>query len=203
MPSDILDRSFYLQDTLTCARGLIGKFLNRNLNGRIIRAVIYETEAYDGEEDLACHARAGKTKRTAIMYGERGFAYIYFTYGVHWMLNCVTGRPGHPAAVLIRAVMPTQGMDIIAKNRALIPQKHWTDGPAKLTKALAITGDMNGTDLCDSASPIFITQGFELPDNYVQATPRIGIDNTPEPWKSKPWRFIADLNHLRMAANRN
>ena len=102
----ILPRDFYDRPTLTVARDLMGARLVRILDGVKLVGLITETEAYISEKDLACHARAGRTARTAVMYGEPGHAYVYFTYGNHWMLNVVTERKGFPAAVLIRAIQP-------------------------------------------------------------------------------------------------
>ena len=125
------------------------------------------------------------------MYGKAGSAYVYFTYGMHWMLNCVCGEDGYPAAVLIRAIQPVEGVNIIKENRNGVERKNWCDGPAKLTKALAITAEFNGIDLCDPNSPLLIEEGIAFMDEEIQTTPRIGIQNTPEPWLSKPWRFVA------------
>ena len=105
----ILPREFYNRPTLTVARELIGARLVRILNGQRLVGIITETEAYIGEKDLGCHAKAGRTARTAVMYGPPGHAYVYFTYGNHWMLNVVTEREGFPAAVLLRAIQPIEG----------------------------------------------------------------------------------------------
>jgi DNA-3-methyladenine glycosylase len=192
MMRDTLGRDFYMCEPLAVARNLIGKHLVSHIHGIRVSGLIYETEAYDGEQDLACHARTGKTERNAIMYEEGGHAYVYFTYGMHWMFNCVTGATGWPAAVLVRAIIPTEGIEIIRSVREPIPQKHWCDGPGKLTQALGITGEHNGVDLCRS-NAIVIENGYDIADAKVRVTARVGIDRTPEPWKSKPWRFIADL----------
>src|SRR5512137_1741735 len=109
----ILPTSFYNRPTLTVARELLGMRLVRLLDGVRLGGIIIETEAYIGEEDLACHARFGRTRRNAIMFGLPGFAYVYFTYGKHWLLNVVTEQEGNPAAVLIRAIQPVEGVDII------------------------------------------------------------------------------------------
>ena len=193
MVSTVLGRDFYLREPLAVARDLIGKQLVSMVHGSRVSGIIYETEAYDGEKDLACHARTGKTRRNQVMYGTGGYAYVYFTYGMHWMFNCVTGETGYPAAVLIRAIQPTQGLDIIRAIREPIKRQHWCDGPAKLTRSLGITGDQNGIDICDRKSLIVIENGPDFPDELVKTTPRVGIDHTSEPWKSIPWRFIADI----------
>jgi DNA-3-methyladenine glycosylase len=192
-----MNRGFFQRETLIVARELIGMLLIRVIDNYRVSGIIYETEAYDGEKDLACHARSGKTNRNAVMYGSGGHAYVYFTYGMHWMVNCVSGPIGYPAAVLIRAVHPIEGLDHIRRQRAPIQEKHWCNGPAKLTKALSITNELNGVDLCARGSPLRIELGFSVPDAWISSTPRIGIQNTPEPWKSKPWRFNADLLKLK------
>lgn len=192
-----MNRGFFQRETLIVARELIGMLLVRVIDNYRVSGIIYETEAYDGEKDLACHARSGKTNRNAVMYGGGGHAYVYFTYGMHWMVNCVSGPIGYPAAVLIRAVHPMEGIDHIRRQRAPIQEKHWCNGPAKLTKAFSITNELNGVDLCARGSPLRIELGFSVPDAWISSTPRIGIQNTPEPWKSKPWRFIADLPKLK------
>ena len=134
---------------------------------------------------------SGRTPRTQVMYGPPGHAYVYFTYGNHWMLNFVTEAEGFPAAVLIRAIVPEEGIERIASRRGAQPSQHWTDGPGKLCQALAITGELNGTDLCSPGSPLFIERGDPIPDSSVTIGPRVGLYSVPEPWKSIPWRFLA------------
>ena len=189
----ILPVDFYKESAIQTAKMLIGKYLIRIFNGKRLVGIILETEAYDGEHDQACHARTGRTQRNAAMYGPPGHAYIYFTYGMHWMLNCVTGSEGYPAAVLIRTILPIEGLDVIAKRRKGIPKKHWCDGPAKLTKALAIDGILNNANLCSNDSGLFIERGIIIKDQWIKRTPRIGINFASEPWRSKLWRFIAVL----------
>ncbi|NMC45636.1 MAG: DNA-3-methyladenine glycosylase [Chloroflexi bacterium] len=188
--SSILPRAFYERPVVEVARSLIGKRLVRRMDGDILAGIILETEAYDGEQDQACHAHSGKTRRNAAMYGPAGHAYIYFTYGMHWLLNCVTGPEEYPAAVLIRALTPVQGLELIARNRQPIAPAHWCDGPAKLTRAFSINGELNGYDLCRGAGELSIMDGIPIPTEDVQATPRIGINYAGEPWKSMPWRFV-------------
>ena len=186
----ILDRSFFIDEVVVIARNLLGKRLIREENGTYVSGLIVETEAYDGEQDEACHARCGKTKRNAVMYGEAGHAYVYFTYGMHWLLNCVTGMEGYPAAVLIRAVVPLEGLGIIAMRRHNIELDHWCDGPAKLTRAFNIDGSLNGYDLCQPDSILRLVEGITIPDTLVNTTPRVGIHYAGEPWKSNLWRFV-------------
>jgi DNA-3-methyladenine glycosylase len=178
--------SFYTRPTLTVARELLGARLVRILDGQWLSCIITETEAYIGKEDLGCHAHSGKTKRNAVMYGPPGHAYVYFTYGMHWMLNAVTEVEGFPAAVLIRAIRPKEGAAIIYARR----NGRDTNGPAKLTQALGINGTLNGVSLCDPVAGLWIEAGASIPDEAVTIGPRVGLYTVPEPWKSKPWRFI-------------
>ncbi len=184
-----LVRSFFSRNTLDVARELLGMRLVRREEDVRLVGVISEVEAYRGEEDQGCHARAGRTPRTRVMYGPPGHAYVYFTYGMHWMLNFVTEAEGYPAAVLIRAILPVEGLDVIAARRDGQPFAHWTDGPAKLCQALGIDRRHNGLDLCAPQSEIFVQVGESIPDSAVTIGPRVGLNNVPEPWKSIAWRF--------------
>jgi DNA-3-methyladenine glycosylase len=187
----VIARDFYRRPALAVARDLLGCRLVRHLNGERLAGIILETEAYQGEEDLGCHASAGKTPRTSVMYGPPGHAYVYFTYGMHWLLNTVTDCEGTPAAVLIRAIQPVEGAALMAENRPYHAfQRGWTDGPAKLAQALAINGDFNRVDLCDPASGLWIETGEPMHAGAVEQTARIGLTTVPEPWKSLPWRFV-------------
>ena len=180
-----LPRSFYNRPALTVARELIGARLVRILDGVKLVGLITETEAYIGETDLACHAKAGLTPRTAPLYGEPGHAYVYFTYGSHWMLNAVAERKGFPAAILIRAIQPIEGVEWMSKRR----QGRDTFGPGKLTQAMGIDKALNTVDLTESTSGLWIEAGVKVPNSLVTKSPRVGLNNTPEPWLSKPWRF--------------
>jgi len=182
----ILPRDFYNLPTLTVARQLIGARLIRVLEGEKLVGLITETEAYISQKDLACHAKAGITPRTRVMFGESGHAYVYFTYGNHWMLNVVTEREGFPAAVLIRAIQPVEGVETMLERR------HGRDtfGPGKLCQALGITKSENGVDLTTKKAGLWIETGIEVPNSLVTKGPRVGLNNTPEPWLSKPWRFL-------------
>lgn len=186
---DHLQRSFFARPALVVARELLGARLVRLENEQRLAGLITETEAYSGEDDLGCHCRAGRTPRTSVMYGPPGHAYVYFTYGMHWCLNFVVEQDGFPAAVLLRAIQPIEGLEVIAGRRANLPPAHWTDGPARLTKALNIDKAFNGADLCAASASLFIENGLSIPDSQVKITPRIGLNNVPEPWKSIPWRF--------------
>jgi DNA-3-methyladenine glycosylase len=179
--------SFYNRPTLLVARELLGARIIRMQNGQRLVGKIIETEAYIGESDLGCHASKGKTARNAVMFGRAGIAYVYFTYGMHWMLNAVAESDGFPAAVLIRAIEPLEGVDIISQRRG----GRDTRGPAKLTQALGINRAQNGVDLTARGSELRIEMGEPIPDESVTNGPRVGLYSVPEPWKSKPWRFLA------------
>ena len=142
----ILDRKFYRCGTLQVARTLIGKKLVRQINGLELAGMIVETEAYCGESDSACHAHRGITPRNAVMFGEPGHAYVYFTYGMHYMLNLVTEAKGRPCAVLVRAIMPLTGVKEMEARRKRVGTQ-LTNGPAKLCQALSIDKSLNGWDL--------------------------------------------------------
>ncbi len=181
-----LPPSFYNRPTLTIARELLGARLVRILNGQKLVGVISETEAYIGQTDLACHAKAGLTQRTAPMFGPPGHAYVYFTYGNHWMLNVVTEKEGFPAAVLIRAIQPIEGIEVMMERRG----GRDTFGPGKLTQALGITKSENNVNLTEANSSLWIEAGQFIPNKSVTIGPRVGLNKTPEPWLSKPWRFL-------------
>lgn len=181
-----LPRKFYNRPTLTVARELLGARLVRVLDGIKLVGLITETEAYFGLDDLASHAKAGRTVRTDPMFGQPGHAYVYFTYGNHWMLNAVTEQEGFPAAVLIRAIQPIEGVEMMMKRR----QGRDTFGPGKLTQAMGITKSENYADLTEAGSGLWIEAGVKVPEKSVTIGPRVGLNTTPEPWFSKPWRFL-------------
>jgi len=184
-----LPRDFFDRSTMQVARELLGARLVRLHGDQRIAGYIIETEAYRGEEDLGCHARAGLTERTRVMYGLPGFAYVYFTYGMHWMLNFVTEEEGFPAAVLIRGLLPSEGLDLIAARRSGRPPAERTNGPAKICQAFDINGALNATDLCAVDAVLFVEYGKLVPESSVTIGPRVGLNNVPQPWKSIPWRF--------------
>ena len=166
-----LGPDFFARDVLEVAPALLGKILVRNFdNGQIFSSRITEVEAYRGEEDRACHASKGRTNRTEIMYHPGGAIYVYLIYGMYWMLNFVTGGRDEPQAVLVR------GLKDIA-------------GPGRITRKLEIGSDFYGENLANS-------QRLWIEDHKgpaaMQAGPRIGIDYAGEPWKTLPWRFVAN-----------
>ena len=188
-----LPRSFYARPTLTVARELLGCVLVRRIAaGTELRGRIVEAEAYVGEEDKACHARAGRTPRTDPLYGPPGFAYVYLTYGMHHMLNAVTEPAGRPAAVLIRAAEPLRGLESMARGRgfssrdAAKPQT-LASGPAKLCQAFGLDLQWNRSDL--RGPELWIEPGEPIPDSRIAASPRIGCHTAPAPWDLMPWRF--------------
>ena len=183
-----LDQKIYHNpDVLDAAKNLLGLSLFTTFDGHLTGGIITETEGYAGVQDKASHAYGGRlTKRTEVMYRPGGVAYIYLCYGIHALLNVVTGPAGTPHAVLIRAIQPTHGLDIMLKRRKKEPL---TDGPGTLTAALGITASYTGSPL--DSPPIFITDlGFQV--QSVTSAPRIGIDYAEE-WKDLPYRFIANL----------
>ena len=185
-----LPRSFYGQSTVDVATQLLGKFLVRkNPEGNTIGRIV-ETEAYVGPQDLACHASKGRTARTEVMFGPAGHAYVYFIYGFYYMLNLVTEAEDYPAAVLIRAVEPVEGIDLMRRRRNNGELRNLASGPGKLCQAFHIDRSLNGADLCGDV--IFVEDRGE-PAPKFQATPRIGVDYAGK-WKSKPYRFIIRRN---------
>jgi DNA-3-methyladenine glycosylase len=177
-----LPAAFYARDTEVVARELLGAVLectaSRGAMHERCRGRIVETEAYIGEEDLACHAAAGRTARTELLYGPPGRAYVYFIYGMHWCVNAVTRRAGLPSAVLIRAVEPIEGIAIMRRRRGR-PDRELTNGPGKLCEAFGITGPKyNGVSLV--TSPLKVREGEPVPESDVVVTPRIGIAKAAE-----------------------
>ena len=194
--NDRLSESFFGRNTVLVARELVGKQLVRQEGNKRLAGVIMETEAYRGQEDLACHARVGKTPRTEIMFGPPGRTYIYFVYGMHWLLNFVTEDDGFPGAVLIRAIIPKEGLEIISRRRNGQPKKQWTNGPAKICQAMNIDNQLNGINICARNAQVYVENGVGIESELIQASPRVGLNSVPEPWRSIPWRFKLDPQHL-------
>lgn len=173
MRSTILSRSYFNRPTVQVARSLIGKYLVRSINGRMLAGKIVEVEAYVGSQDRACHASKGRTQRTDVMFGPGGVAYIYLIYGMYHCLNVVTEREEFPSAVLIRA---------IEIDGELI------DGPGRLCRALQIDRRLNRVDLTTGESIWFEDRGVLVERGDVGTHPRVGVDYAGE-WAKKPWRF--------------
>jgi DNA-3-methyladenine glycosylase len=174
---------------ITVARQLLGKVLVRRSGRTVMSGMIVEVEAYNGADDPASHAFRGQTARNQVMFMEGGVLYVYFTYGMHFCANVVTGRAGNGSAVLLRALEPLEGVAAMAKHRSR-PASEATallSGPAKLCQAMKIGRDDNGTDLCSGR--IWIEdRGLTVPSRGIVATPRIGITRG----KEKLWRFCVE-----------
>ena len=181
-----LSRRFFARPTLTVARELLNQRLVRVYQGERLSGIIVETEAYIGEDDSAAHSFHGRTTRTAIMYGEPGHAYVYFTYGMHWMLNFVTEAEGFPAAVLVRALVPAEGIETMRRLRGREPL---ADGPARLCQALAIDRSLLG-EAVTASNRLFVERRPQLPTSKVQSTPRIGIGYADALARERPWRLV-------------
>jgi DNA-3-methyladenine glycosylase len=170
MRPKVLPLSFFNRTTSVVARELLGKFLVRSRDGKEEAFQITEVEVYDGFKDKGSHASRGKTKRNALMFGKAGYWYVYFTYGMHWMLNIVTREEEYPAAILIR------GVDGI-------------NGPARLTKKLAIDGALNGFTATKKNGLWIEDRGVVILSRQIKKGPRVGIAYAGEEWAAKPWRF--------------
>jgi DNA-3-methyladenine glycosylase len=177
-----LPSSFYERPTLTVAKELLGKVLVHRTPDGVAAGMIVETEAYIGEDDPACHAAPGPTSRNAPLYGPPGMAYVYLNYGIHYLVNAVTERSGSPAAVLIRALAPLDGLDLMRRRRGEVADVELCRGPGNLTRALGITLQENRLDLSDSRLTI---EHRGLPCGKVSCGPRIGIRVAVD----RPWRY--------------
>jgi DNA-3-methyladenine glycosylase len=181
-----LPREFYARPVLMVARECIGKVLVRRTAEGEAAGRIVEAEAYRGPQDLAAHSARGFTKRTAAMFGPPGHAYIYLLYGVSWALNLVAAQEGEPHAVLIRALEPVRGIELMARRRGKpLSSRELTSGPGKLTEALAINGALYGSDLC--GEELFLEEP-ESPAGSIGRSPRINVDYAGQ-WAEKLWRF--------------
>lgn len=174
--SRILPQAFYERPVQDVARDLLGKRLvRRRPDGSLLEDVICETEAYDGPEDRACHAARGRTARTEVMFGPAGHWYVYFVYGMHWMLNIVTGPVGYPAAVLIRGVRQCSG-------------------PGRVTRRFGIEKQYNAQPATPAAG-LWIGDGDALPEDAIRRTPRIGVASAGE-WAAKPFRYVVESSAI-------
>jgi DNA-3-methyladenine glycosylase len=173
-PGSPLPRAFYDRDTSIVAREMLGAVLECTTPDGVASARIVETEAYIGPDDPACHAAAGLTPRTKYLFGPPGISYVYLIYGMYWCFNAVTREEGHGSAVLVRAVSPLEGEELMQERRSHARSRYeLTNGPGKLCLALGITADHNGRPL--DTPPIRILAGAAVPDRDVVVTPRIGI----------------------------
>ncbi|MFQ5721560.1 MAG: DNA-3-methyladenine glycosylase [Candidatus Aminicenantales bacterium] len=188
----ILPISFYSYPTLEVLENLIGAVLVRKTEEGITSGIIVEAEAYRGEDDPASFAFRGITKRSARLYGPPGRAFVYLTYGLNYLLNIVTERENFPAAVLIRALEPKEGIELMKKRRQKSTLLDLCSGPAKLCQALAVGLDLNGASVCSPSSPLFIKKGKTEPGELVWK-PRIGIREG----KDRLWRvYLKDSPYV-------
>ncbi len=170
-----LHQRFFSQDVLEVAPQLLGRTLCRRFDsGEVAQLTIIETEAYRGEEDLACHARFGRTKRSEALYGEAGTIYVYLIYGMYWLLNVVTGRVDEPQAVLIRGAVDIQTGQVCK-------------GPGVLGRCLELDRSLYGQSVIDSET-LWFERGVEVAPENITATSRIGVAYAGE-WAHKPWRY--------------
>ncbi len=190
-----LGREFFARSTLRVAHGLLGCLLVREEEGQRLSGRVVEVEAYTGWGDIASHGHRGRTDRNAVMFGPVGISYVYFIYGRYWLLNVVAKPPGadYPAAVLIRALEPVEGLDIMAERRGGRTAREWTSGPGRLTMALNIDSTLNGIDLAAAESALYFEAGKLHPGETICTGPRVGL-SVPEPWRGKPWRYWIDGN---------
>lgn len=197
--SDRLDRAFFCQPTLQLARALLGAELVHVSADGVTAGILVEVEAYMGPDDLAAHARKGlRSRRTEVMYGPPGYAYVFQVYGMHFCLNVVSGPPETPHAILLRAIEPTEGLSLMARRRgvALPPRDAprfqrqkalLASGPARLAQAMGVDRTQYGWDLVDS--PLYLCRGRSpVAESELAAGPRINIDYAGD-WRDKPWRF--------------
>jgi DNA-3-methyladenine glycosylase len=184
-----LPADFYTHaDVVTVARRLLGtRLVVPTRDGRRVAGIIVETEAYQGPEDRASHAYAGRrTRRTETMYARGGTAYVYFVYGMYHQFNVVTNTADVPHAVLVRALEPVEGLDLMRRRRAGEPDRNLTSGPGKLCIALGIDRRLDGADL--RGERIWLERARRVAPAAIAAGPRVGIDYARE-WAARPWRF--------------
>ena len=177
----ILDKKFYERETVTVAKQLIGKTLTSKIRGKKLSGIITETEAYRGKDDLASHASTKMTERNKVMFGPVGMSYVYFTYGMYFMLNVVAkSKRQNAGAVLIRGIFPQEGIKTMVKNRGIDDLNKITNGPAKITMAMDISMKENNIDVTKNSS-IYISEGISI--RKIKKLPRVGISKA----KEKEW----------------
>ncbi|MDI6820820.1 MAG: DNA-3-methyladenine glycosylase [Patescibacteria group bacterium] len=175
----VLTGKFFERSTLLVARELLGKYLCRRYHGKTIRLMITEVEAYDGPKDKASHAFRGLTPRTKVMFGPAGYWYVYFTYGMHFMLNIVTGKKGYPAAILIRGV---EGIG----------------GPARVTRAFHINGKLNNKKATRTSGIWIEDEEVKIPPSRIKKGPRVGVAYAGPVWSKKKYRFLLKTKILNI-----
>lgn len=191
----LLPRSFFARPSWLVAPDLLGMLLLRNERGDLSGGLIVETEAYDGPQDRASHARAGRTPRTEVMFGPPGHAYVYLVYGLHHCLNVVTETDGEAGAVLLRALQPLEGLESIRSRRGRPgePDERLAAGPARLCQALAVDRRLDGKDVT-VPGPLWLAAPSEAALGAARAGgivsgPRVGVDYAGDGWAERPWRF--------------
>lgn len=182
-----LSHSFFQRPTLAVARGLLGKYLVVKRGDTVVSGKIVETEAYVGEDDLACHASKGRTSRTETLYAEAGTLYVYLVYGMYHCVNIITESKGFPSAVLIRAVKPTEGVRIMERRRKTKRAAALASGPGKVCEAFGVTKRMNGKTVFGDMLWIE-DRGERVRKSDIAAAPRVGVDYAGA-CKDYPWRF--------------
>ena len=198
---NLLNHHFYMRDTLSVAGALLGKKLVRKYRGNILSGLICETEAYLGSMDSASHAFKGKTPRNAVMFGRAGVAYVYFIYGMHYMLNIVTEAEACPCAILIRGIVPLDGIKHMQRYRGRIG-KDLTNGPAKLCQALMIDKSLNEWDLT-AGEKLWVENRPKIPGRFMKRGPRIGIDYARPADRRAPRRFWIDEAYIQNMISTN
>lgn len=188
-----MNHSFFRQDTVELARKLLGCLLIHRTPDGAAGGMIVEAEAYVGAIDKACHAYRNRSGRTEIMYHDGGYAYVYLIYGMHHCFNAVTGPEGEGNAVLIRALEPVIGLDLMQQRRHTNTMQHLCSGPGKVCQALGITKNEYGLDLCAADSPLRLIRYRYIPDAQIVSTPRINVAYAEEA-AAWPWRFYVKDN---------
>jgi DNA-3-methyladenine glycosylase len=184
-----LPRQFYDRPVVDVARGLLGAVLESALGGELVRIRLTEVEAYGGMADPASHAFRGPSARNRTMFGPPGRAYVYFTYGMHFCMNLVTGAAGTASAVLLRAGTVIDGADVVARRRPGVRLRDYARGPARLTKALNVDRAADGEDVCTADGPLRVLPGVGVADQTIRCGPRVGVAVAGD----VPWRFwLAD-----------
>jgi len=185
-----LGRSFYARPSTAVARDLLGRWFVRRLPGATLVGRVVECEAYQ-DDDPASHSYRGLTARTEVMFGPPGHLYVYFTYGMHFCMNVVTGREGEGSAVLLRAAEPLAGIELMRQLRGGAVDRMLCSGPARLTQSLAIGRHHNGLDLV-AGRELFLARGAPIPDDRVGTGPRVGISLG----RDRPWRFFDERSRF-------
>ncbi|MGZ4554051.1 MAG: DNA-3-methyladenine glycosylase [Mycobacteriaceae bacterium] len=180
-----LPRQFYDRPVVDVARGLLGAVLESALGGELVRIRLTEVEAYGGVADPASHAFRGPSARNRTMFGPPGRTYVYFTYGMHFCMNLVTGPAGTASAVLLRAGTVIDGADVVARRRPGVWSRDYARGPARLTRALNVDKAADGADVCTTDGPLRVLPSFGVGDRTIRCGPRVGVTAATD----VPWRF--------------